>query len=93
MMDWISENLKVDGSMHMSTTEDFYGYTGDADGCGIWLSAEDRAEYKGEIVYDYWSIDHDKRSFGVLNAWEEQLAKRGWYSQWNDAGTVMIYKI
>ena len=50
-------------------------------------------EYKGEIIYDYYSEDHDNREFGVLNTWEQELKKRGWYSQWYDCGTIMLYCI
>ena len=91
MMAWIEKNLKTDGSMHIDTTEAFFG-EGLCSG-GIWLSAEENAEYKGKVVYDYYSEDYEKRSCGVLKTWEEQLAKRGWYSEWNDSGTVMIYEI
>ena len=90
-MDWIEDSLKTDGTMHIDTTEAFYGYN-DEDG-GIWLSGEDSSEYKGLQAYQYYSQDYKNRTFGVLNTWEAQLKKRGWYSQWYDAGTVMIYEI
>ena len=49
--------------------------------------------YKGKIIYDYYSEDHKTREFGVLNNWEKELNKLGWYSEWYDAGTVMIWEI
>ena len=48
-------------------------------------------EFKGKQIYDYYSEDYKNREFGVLNSWEKELNKRGWYSEWYDAGTVMIW--
>ena len=76
---------------HMSfvrTTEDFNGSQG-----GIWVSGEDVDEYKGRRIYDYYSMDHKNRIFGVDKKWHNELEKRGWYSEWYDAGTVMIWEI
>jgi len=50
-------------------------------------------EYKGEVIYDYYSEDYVNREFGVLNKWEKELKKRGWYSEWYDAGTISLYTI
>jgi hypothetical protein len=82
MMNWLSKHQEF-----VSTTENFNGSTG-----GIHLCGESMEEYKGDIIYDYYSEDHDNRVFGVLNAWERELKKRGWYSQWYDCGTIMLYQ-
>ena len=37
--------------------------------------------------------DYKNREFGVLNKWENELKKRGWYSQWYDTGTIMLYEL
>jgi len=70
------------------TTEEFNGSQG-----GIWVSGEDLDEYKGKRIYDYYSMDHKNRIFGVDKKWHNELEKRGWYSEWYDAGTVMIWEI
>jgi len=80
MMDWISKTMKVSG-----TSEEFNGSPD-----GIWLCGECGDEYKGKRIYDYYSEDHKNRTFGALNSWEKELNKRGWYSNWYDAGTVMV---
>lgn len=80
---WIEKTMNVAG-----TSEDFNGNSG-----GIWLCGECDDEYKGKQIYDYYSEDYKNRTFGVLNSWEKELKKRGWFSQWYDAGTVMIYPI
>ena len=83
MMKWIEKSMDF-----VRTTEDFNGDAG-----GIWLSGENTDEYKGQVIYDYYSEDYKNREFGVLNKWEKELNKRGWYSEWYDAGTVMVWPL
>ena len=83
MMKWIEKSIDF-----VRTTEDFNGDKG-----GIWLSGENTDEYKGQVIYDYYSEDYKNREFGVLNKWEKELNKRGWYSEWYDAGTVMVWPL
>ena len=81
MMEWLEGYLDF-----VRTTEEFSGSPG-----GIWISGENGDEYKGKVIYAYYSEDYKNRTFGVLNSWEKELKKRGWYSEWNDPGTVMIW--
>lgn len=83
MMKWIEKTMKVAG-----TTEEFNGSEG-----GIWLCGECGDEYKGRTIYDYYSMDHKNRIFGVDKKWYNELEKRGWYSEWYDAGTVSVWPI
>jgi hypothetical protein len=71
----------------VSTSDEFDGTEG-----GLWASAEDADMYKGRRIYDYYSEDHKNYTFGVLNSWEKELNKRGYYSEYYDAGTVMIWE-
>jgi len=82
MMDWLDQTLTF-----TRTSEEFDGSKG-----GIWTTGENGEQYKGKIIYDYYSQDYKNRTFGVLNSWEKELNKRGWYSEWYDAGTVMIWQ-
>jgi len=81
MMMWLEDHLEF-----VSTSEEFNGAQG-----GIWISGENGDQYKGKRIYDYYSEDYKNREFGVLTKWEKELNKRGWYSEWYDAGTVMIW--
>ena len=83
MMKWIEKYMDFVG-----TTEDFSGSQG-----GIHVSGEDGDEYKGSVIYSYYSEDYKNREFGVWNKWEKELNKRGWYSEWYDAGTVCIWPL
>ena len=83
MMAWIEKSMDF-----VSTTEEFNGSQG-----GIWVSGEAGDEYKGRVIYDYYSEDYKNRTFGVDNRWEKELNKRGWYSEWHDAGTSMIWPL
>ena len=100
LIEWLEENLLVDeGRSHKSfgTTEEFYGYPEDkSEGSfGVWISAEDGCTYKGESAYEYWTRYENAPdyTFGVLNKFEAKLKKLGWWSEFNDPGTVMIWKI
>ena len=81
MMIWLEDHLEF-----VSTSEEFNGSPG-----GIWISGENGDQYKGKRIYDYYSEDYKNREFGVLTKWEKELNKKGWYSEWYDAGTVMIW--
>ena len=83
MMAWIGKYMDF-----VKTTEEFNGSQG-----GIWVSGENGDEYKGREIYDYYSSDYKNRTFGVDNRWEKELNKRGWYSEWHDAGTSMIWPL
>ena len=83
MIKWIEQHMDF-----VRTTEEFNGSQG-----GIWVSGENGDEYKGREIYDYYSEDYKNRTFGVDNRWEKELNKRGWYSEWHDAGTSMIWPL
>ena len=81
MIKWIQQYMRL-----VKTTEEFDGSTG-----GIWVSGENMDLFKGKRIYDYYN---ETRAYhlGVLSSWEKELDKRGWYSEWYDAGTVMIWQ-
>ena len=83
MIKWIEKYMDF-----VKTTEEFNGSQG-----GIWVSGENGDEYKGRVIYAYYSEDYKNRTFGVDNRWEKELNKRGWYSEWHDAGTSMIWPL
>ena len=69
------------------TSEEFNGSEG-----GIWVSGENMDEFKGQVIYDYYAEGRGYE-LGVNVKWEKELNKRGWYSEWYDAGTVQIWPI
>lgn len=83
MMKWIQQYMDF-----VSTTEKFDGSPN-----GIWVSGENGDEYKGRVIYAYYSEDHKNRTSGVDNKWEKELNKKGWRSEWHDAGTSMIWPL
>jgi len=70
-------------------SEDFDGTEG-----AVWTSGEDEATFKGREVFDYYSQDGGSKqyTFGVLNSIHRFLEKHGWYCEWYDPGTVMIFE-
>jgi len=80
MMKFIEKHMRF-----VRTSEEFTGSNG-----GIWVSGEDTDEFKGMPIYDYYA-EGSSYELGVNVKWEEELNKRGWYSEWYDAGTIQIW--
>lgn len=84
MMKWVKKYIDS-----ARTTEEFRK----GDNGGIWVTGEDPSyTYKGLPIYDYYASTKSYE-LGVLSKWEKELNKRGWYSEWHDPGTVMIWPL
>jgi hypothetical protein len=66
-------------------SEEFNGSQG-----GIWVSGENGETLGGKRIYDYYASGA-AYELGVLKKYEQAINKLGWYSEWYDAGTVMIW--
>jgi len=78
-------------NMLLRTTEQFNGSTG-----GIWTSAEDDEHTWGGLpLFNYYSQDggSKKYTFGVNNHLYNFLEDNGWYAEFNDPGTVMLWEM
>ncbi len=104
-IDELEEKLKtiLDDFTFAGTTCEFYGEehlneTCEEHGCGLWLSAEEGNYWKGtEIsVFDYWGYDMDyeeKESImHVYKPFHMWLETQGWWTEYHDPGTVMLYR-
>tara|TARA_R110002153_G_scaffold49128_2_gene138592 strand:+ start:677 stop:955 length:279 start_codon:yes stop_codon:yes gene_type:complete len=84
MLEMLSEYTAVTG-----TTEDFDGSEG-----GIWINAENGScDDNGLPYFEYYSdaMMDDSYTMGVLTTLNEFAEKNGWYFEWYDAGTIMMY--
>ena len=81
VMDFLETKLKL-----VRTSEEFDGAEG-----GIWTSAENGETLSGSKIFDYYS-ESSKYEFGVLNKFAKELSKLGWYCEFYDPGTVMIWE-
>ena len=81
MMEWLEGYLDF-----VRETEDFDGSEG-----GIWVSGENGDTYKGRRIFDYYTEDYKNYEFGVYIPFAKEMRKRGWYGEWHDAGTMMIW--
>ena len=79
MMTW----LKDKGVKVVGTTEQFYN---ESEGRGIWVSGED------SDLFDYYR-ESWYNTHGVSPKLNEQTEKRGWYYEWYDTGTMMLWPI
>ena len=57
---------------------------------GVWVSGEHGDTYRRRRIFDYYN-ESDLYENGVLKRFAEELANHGWYCEWYDAGTVLIY--
>lgn len=59
----------------------------------VWTSAETFEQlYYGLPLFNYYN-DNTKYTLGVNNHLETFLDKRGWFCEFNDPGTVFIWKM
>jgi hypothetical protein len=75
--------------MFLRTTEEFDGGSG-----GIWTSAENIVLDNSRMpLFNYYADDYNEVSYimGVRKSLHDFLEKNGWYCEFYDAGTVMIY--
>ena len=78
-------------SLFLKTTEEFDGRSG-----GIWTGSEDRVvDRDGYIRFDYYAEDYQEKKyiFGVRVHLHNFLLRNGWYGEWYDCGTIMLYQI
>jgi hypothetical protein len=72
----------------ISTTEEFSGTEG-----GIWLSGEDgTVDRKGVKIFNYYNMS-DQYELGVVAHLDQYVECHGWYFEWYDAGTIMLWKL
>ena len=85
MMKALKEKFKLS---HIDTTENFNGSEG-----GIWLSGENgELASDGRELFDYYSEDYNNYEFGVHNEFNDFCDENGWYPEWNDPGTLMVWE-
>ena len=72
--------------MFLKTTEEINGSEG-----GIWTSGECGITEGGLPLFNYYA-ETESYIFGVLTSLHNYLEERGWYCEWYDAGTIMIYQ-
>lgn len=88
--EYMMEQLeKAWGLEFTDTTERFNGVAG-----GIWLSAENGETDPmdgSQRLFDYWTENYSRYEHGVYNrlgAWADAC---GWWFEWNDPGTIMLW--
>ena len=92
--DLVSEIKAEYNVSFIKTTEEFGTNPG-----GLWMSAEDpRQVGKNDFpLFDYYSDEFDPKektyTMGVLKEFEKFLADRGWYAEFYDGGTVMLWEM
>ena len=76
--------LKAKGVHVCGTTDEFYGEKNENN--GIWVAAE----YTPEL-FDYYSEVWGD-TFGVKPSLNKMVEDSGWYFEWYDPGTMMVWE-
>jgi hypothetical protein len=76
--------LKAKGVHVCGTTDEFYGCKNDNN--GIWVAAE----YTPSLFGYYSEVWGD--TFGVDPKLNKMVEDSGWYFEWHDAGTMMVWE-
>ena len=82
LMDLLEMKYKI---KTVRESEDFNGQTE-----GIWLAADNEEELGGNKIFDYYNRSA-KYTNGVLKQFRTAVEKTGWWFEWNDPGTIMIW--
>ena len=85
-IDDMMELLNATGLHVCGTTDEFYGCKNDNN--GIWVAADSNPElfdYHGE--YHKWGD-----TFGVDPKLNAMVETNGWYFEWYDPGTMMVWE-
>jgi len=81
-------SLERDFNITARTTEEFGGNPG-----GIWLNGESGEEASdGLRLFDYYANDGDPYTFGVHKEIENFIDPYGFYAEWYDPGTIMLWR-
>jgi hypothetical protein len=76
-------------SLHVSTTEDFGISKG-----GVWLCGEcGDVDRNGDELFNYYAENYNKYTFGVINHLNNWAQRNGWWFEWYDAGTIMMWEL
>lgn len=89
----LMKNLeKLYPKMWMKTTEEFNGHKG-----GIWTGEGSMVKVEPDFdleLFNHYSEDFKETTYvmGVYKPLHEYLEKHGWFSEWQDGGTIMFWK-
>jgi hypothetical protein len=90
---WIDSINSQNTFAFVKTTEEFNGTRG-----GIWLCGEcqDILDANGLPAFEYYAYDmpeffYKDYVFGVHPDFDDWANERGWFFEWNDPGTIMLW--
>jgi len=87
------EYLRKCGCKVCGTAEDFHGHKTMSE--GIWIAADDSFDDNGFPLFDYYADGFRRFEYydmGIEKTLVEVVGRKGWYFEWHDAGTMMLYK-
>lgn len=79
--------LEKEYGLKVKTTEDFDGSPG-----GVWIAQEAATNPSdGLPLFDYY-MENEPYVFGVHEEFEDFLKPYGFFPEWNDPGTLMLWR-
>ena len=78
--------LEKKGVKVCGTTNDFYGC--ENGNKGIWVAADHTPEF-----FDYYTMKMDwMNCFGINPKLDKFVSESGWWFEWSDPGTIMVWE-
>ena len=84
--DKMIELVSKKGIQFAKPSEEFDGVDG-----GIWIAADNGEKMGGKEIFDYYS-DSSAYEFGVLKKFIQFIDKHGYYAEYYDPGTIMLWQ-
>ena len=87
--DQLMDALEDKYGLQVRTTEEFGSGPG-----GVWISGESDVPETAEglPMFDYY-LDMDPYEFGVHPEFSRFIAPYGFHAEWNDPGTLMLWRV
>jgi hypothetical protein len=87
--DQLMDSLEQEFGLKSRTTEEFGGGPG-----GVWINAESNVPEteSGLPLFDYY-MDVDPYEFGIHPEFEKFASQYGFFAEWNDPGTLMLWRL
>ena len=87
--DTLMDALEEKYNLQLRTTEEFGSSPG-----GVWIAAElsDAKTSDGLPLFDYY-LDMDPYEFGVHPEFSSFVSQYGFFPEWNDPGTLMLWRM
>ena len=85
----VQQWLENSGVKVVGTTNEFFGGDPDADGQGLWIAADE--DINGQYFNYFVNPKNTNYEFGIHVGFATEARRLGYWFEWYDAATLMIW--